>query len=57
MYFLYTYEYGTLKPVKAILRRESGKRENDEGAEPNQGATYVYMEIYNETPCTTIIYQ
>jgi hypothetical protein len=25
MYFLHMYEYGTLKPVKVILRRERGK--------------------------------
>jgi hypothetical protein len=33
MYFLYMYEYGTLKPAKVILRR--GKRENNGGDEPN----------------------
>jgi hypothetical protein len=29
------YEYKTSKPVKVILRRERGKRENNEGNEPN----------------------
>jgi hypothetical protein len=29
MYFLYMYEYETLKPVKVFLRRERRKRENN----------------------------
>jgi hypothetical protein len=29
------YEYGTLKPLDAILRRGSGKRENNGGDEIN----------------------
>jgi hypothetical protein len=29
------YEYGTLKPIKVILRRERWKREDNEGDEPN----------------------
>jgi hypothetical protein len=39
------YEYGTLKPIKVILRRGARKRENNGGDEPNRGAIYVYMEI------------
>jgi hypothetical protein len=39
------YEYGTLKPDKVILRRWRGKRENNEGDEPNQGTLYAYMEM------------
>jgi hypothetical protein len=45
MYFLYNYEYGTLKPVKIILRRRKGKRENNGGNEPNWGTLYAYMEM------------
>jgi hypothetical protein len=29
MYFLYIYEYGTLKPAEDTLRRGMGKRENN----------------------------
>jgi hypothetical protein len=36
-YFLYIYEYGALKPIKAILRRGREKRENNVGDEPNWG--------------------
>jgi hypothetical protein len=31
VYFLYIYEYGTLKPVEVILRRGRGKREDNGG--------------------------
>jgi hypothetical protein len=34
----------TLKPVKIILRRGKGKRENIGGDEPNQSTLYTYME-------------
>jgi hypothetical protein len=40
------YEYGTLKPVKIILRMGLGvKRENNRGDKPNWGIVYVYMEM------------
>jgi hypothetical protein len=45
MYFLYKYEYGTLKTVEAILRGERRKRENNGRNEPNQGTLYAYMEM------------
>jgi hypothetical protein len=31
MYFLYKYEYGTLKPAEVTIRRGEGKRENNGG--------------------------
>jgi hypothetical protein len=34
MYFLYIYEYGTLKPIKVILIGDGG-RENNGGVESN----------------------
>jgi hypothetical protein len=37
------YEYGRLKPVKVILRKERGQRENNEGDKPNQCTLYAYM--------------
>jgi hypothetical protein len=43
------HEYGTLKPVESILRRE--KRENNGGDEPNQVSFYTYVK----PPVTTII--
>jgi hypothetical protein len=47
MYFIYinTYMYKdrTLKPVKIILSRGEGMRENDGGDEPNQATLYLYM--------------
>jgi hypothetical protein len=43
MYFLYVYEYGTLKPVKVILRRERGKREKNGGNESTLGTIHVEM--------------
>jgi hypothetical protein len=45
MYFLYMYEYGTLKPVKVISRWGRGKRENGGGDELNWGTLYAYMEM------------
>jgi hypothetical protein len=45
MYFLHVYEYGTLKPAEAILRRGKGKRENNGGDVPNQGTLYIYVEM------------
>jgi hypothetical protein len=46
MYFLYMYEYGTLKSVEVILRRGWGRgRENNGGDEPNWGILYAYMEM------------
>jgi hypothetical protein len=45
------YEYGPLKPVKVILRRGMGKRENNGGDEPNQVSFYTYVK----PPVTTII--
>jgi hypothetical protein len=35
----------TLKPIKVILRRGRGKRENNGGDEPNWGTLYIYMEM------------
>jgi hypothetical protein len=52
MYFLYKYEYGTLKPVEITLKREMGRRENNGGDEPNQGIIHVYIEM----PQQTVIY-
>jgi hypothetical protein len=45
MHFLYTDEYGTLKLVKVIVRRDRGKRVNKGEGEPNLGTKYVYIEI------------
>jgi hypothetical protein len=39
------YEYGTLKPVKVILKRGREKRENNGGEEPNRGTLSTYMEM------------
>jgi hypothetical protein len=50
------YEYGTLKPVEAVLKRGREKREIME--EMNQTCvhcTYVW-KCHNNTPCTAIIY-
>jgi hypothetical protein len=44
-YFLYMYEYGTLKPVKIILRKGRRKRKNNRGNESHQGTLYAYMEM------------
>jgi hypothetical protein len=38
-------EYGTLKPVKVILRRGRDIKENNERDEPNWGTLYAYMEM------------
>jgi hypothetical protein len=51
------YEYGTLKPVKVILRRGMARRENNGGDETNQGTLYVYMKASQQNLCTTIITQ
>jgi hypothetical protein len=45
MYFLHINEYGTLKSVEVILRRERGKGESNGENEPNQGILYTYMEM------------
>jgi hypothetical protein len=39
------YEYGILKPVEVIFRRQRVKKENNEGKKPRQGTLYVYMEM------------
>jgi hypothetical protein len=39
------YEYGTLKPVDVILRKGSGRRENNGRDERNPSTLYRYMEI------------
>jgi hypothetical protein len=44
MYFLYMCEFGTLKPVKVILRKGRRKRDNG-GGKPNQSTLYTYMEM------------
>jgi hypothetical protein len=50
------YGYGPLKPVKAILRRGMGKRENNRGDELNK-VQYVYLwKYYHETPSKAIIH-
>jgi hypothetical protein len=36
-------EYGTLKPIKVILRRGREKSKNNEGDEPNQGTLYAHV--------------
>jgi hypothetical protein len=38
-------EDGTLKMVETILSRGREMRENDGGAEPNQGILQAYMEL------------
>jgi hypothetical protein len=45
MYFLSMYKYGTLKPVKTILRRGREKRENNGGDEPNWATLYAHMRM------------
>jgi hypothetical protein len=44
------YEYGTLKPVKVILRRGRGKRESKRRDESNQGTIYVCIERSQQNP-------
>jgi hypothetical protein len=39
------YEYGTLKPMKAILRWGRAKRNNNTGDEPKLGTFFAYMEM------------
>jgi hypothetical protein len=47
--FLYMCEYGTLKPVKVILRMEMSKRRNNGGDEPNQAHCIHIWKCYNKT--------
>jgi hypothetical protein len=57
MYFLYIYKYRTLKPMKVILRRGRGKRENN-GRMNQAGIPCMQIwKCHNETLCTTITYQ
>jgi hypothetical protein len=44
-YFLHIYEYVTLKPTEAILRREREKRVKNGHNEPKQGTLYAYVEM------------
>jgi hypothetical protein len=44
------YEYGILKHVKVILRREREKRENNGGDKPNWGTLYVYVGMSQRNP-------
>jgi hypothetical protein len=39
------YEYGTLKPVEVILRKERKKKENNGRDESNWSTLYTYMEM------------
>jgi hypothetical protein len=39
------FEYGTVKPVKVILRRGRRKRENNGGDEPKWSTLYTYVEM------------
>jgi hypothetical protein len=39
------YEYGTSKPLKAILRRRRRKKENDRGDGTNLGTLFACMEM------------
>jgi hypothetical protein len=46
MCFLCRYEYGILKPVSVMLKKERGrKRENNGGDEPTWETTYMYSEM------------
>jgi hypothetical protein len=45
MYFLYKYEYETLKPVEVIVREDWRRRENNGGDEPIRDIIHVYMEM------------
>jgi hypothetical protein len=47
MYFLFIYEYGTLKPVEFILIMV---RENYGGDKSNQDTLYVKMEMLQHKP-------
>jgi hypothetical protein len=50
------YEYGTLKPVKVILRRGIRERENNGGDEPNWGTILcIYGSVTMKPHCITII--
>jgi hypothetical protein len=50
------YYCGTLKPVKVILRRRMGKRENNRGSyEPNWCILHTYMEKSQQNPDINII--
>jgi hypothetical protein len=48
------YEYGTLKPVKVILRRGRRNRENTRGDKPKRSALYAYKKCHSENPCKNI---
>jgi hypothetical protein len=56
MYFLQMYEYGTLKPVKVILKKGGQKRENNGGDEPNWVHCIHIWKCCNTCPCTTMTY-
>jgi hypothetical protein len=45
LYSIYLYENRTLKCVKISLSRGRRRRENNGGAEPNQGTLQAYMEM------------
>jgi hypothetical protein len=44
-YFLYIYEYGTLKTGGVILRNGRRKRKNSGGDEPNWGTLHSCIEM------------
>jgi hypothetical protein len=45
MYFLHMCEPWTLKPVKVILKRGKGKKENNGVDESTQSILYTYMKM------------
>jgi hypothetical protein len=47
------YDYGTLKPVKVILRRGREKRGTSGGDEANRDTLHEYMA---KNPCATPTY-
>jgi hypothetical protein len=49
------HEYGTLKPVEAILRRGRRKRENTGEDKPTMVHCIHIWKHHNETPYSTII--
>jgi hypothetical protein len=51
LYFLYIYEYGTLRPVEVTLRRGMGWRENNGRDELNQvRCLHIYGNVTKTTP-------
>jgi hypothetical protein len=49
VFFLYIYEYGTLKPVEIILRR--GREKSDNNRMNLTGVHYMHIwKCHNETP-------